>query len=115
MCLLGTCLGGAADTQTIGCVRRGSFTHRFPVRLRTRSNPRMRGMRVRMVVFRLDGRRIQTKRRRPWTARVLGARLAPGRHVLSAVVTLRQTRWAARGKPRRTARTVLKYSFRACE
>ena len=115
VCLLGTCLAGADDTQTIGCVRRGSFSHRFPVRLRTRGNRRMRGMRVRAVVFRLDGRRIGTKRRRPFTARVNGARLTPGPHVLSASVTLRQTRWAARGKRPRTARMVLKYSFRACD
>lgn len=115
VCVLGTCLGGAADTQTIGCVRRGALTHRFPVRLRTRGNRRMRGMRVRVVVFRLDGRRIGRKRRRPFTARVRGARLTPGPHVLSATVTLRQTRRAARGKRPRTARTVLKYTFRACD
>lgn len=110
VCLLDTCIEGAGDTQSMGCVRRGNFTHRFRVRLRRKER---RLMKVTQVVFKLDGKRNGSDRRTPFLARVNGRRLDAGSHVLTADV--RMTARKKRGGKRRTARTQLRYRFDACD
>ena len=107
VCVVGACLIGPGEAREVGCVRRGDFTHRFRVRLRTSARRRLR---VRLVRFRLDRRRNGSDRRSPFMARVRGTRLAPGPHVLAAEVRL-----ARRGSRRVVRRTLLRYRFDACE
>lgn len=90
-CGTDTCLEGPRDLETLGCLRRGSFTHRFRVALKKRRNGTLvnRRSRVRLVTFTLDGRPNGSARRRPFVAVVNGATLTAGPHVLRATVRLR--------------------------
>lgn len=87
----GVCVDGPPDLTTIGCLRRGTFRHRFRVALKRRSRDRLvnRRSRVRLVRFTLDGRPNGFDRRRPFLTTVNGATLTPGEHVLGATVHLR--------------------------
>ena len=106
----GVCVDGPADLREIGCLRRGSFRHRFRVALKKRSRDRLvnRRSRVRLVRFTLDGRPNGTDRRRPFLTTVNGATLTPGAHVLRATVHLRVP-----GTNRRFVRR-LAYRFNGC-
>jgi hypothetical protein len=110
ICLTGACIDSAEDIQTIGCLRRGEFQHRFRVTLR---RAQRRDFRVRSMSFSLDGVRIGTDRRPPFYALINGSRLRPGLHVLGATVKLTPTR---RGKRlgARSRKLTLRYSFSAC-
>lgn len=107
----GVCVDGPADLRTIGCLRRGSFRHRFRVALKKRSRDGLvnRRSRVRLVRFTLDGRRNGVDRRRPFVTIVNGATLSPGAHVLRATVHLRVPR-----SQRRFVRRLV-FRFNGCE
>ena len=97
-CGTDTCVDAPRDIATLGCLRRGSFTHRFRVNLKKRRNGQLvnRRSRVRIVRFTLDGRLIGVDRRRPFVAVVRGSTLTPGPHVLRARVSLRVPRTGKR-------------------
>jgi hypothetical protein len=106
VCLVGACIEGPGFSDGVGCVPRTDFSYRFRVYLRLRASRRLR---TRIVVFKLDGRRNGSDRRRPFYVFVQGSRLTPGSHVLTANVQLRHKR------TRRIRRLSLKYTFNACD
>lgn len=97
-----TPVSAPAATGTGGCLKRGTFNHRFGVEMRGRRT------RVTKVVYSLDGTRIGSDRKRPFVVQVPGTSFGPGAHTLRAVVTLK----VPGGK--RTSTVRLAHRFTGC-
>lgn len=104
-CAGAACLAGPPEVRRDGCVPPGSFTHRFAFRVKRSQRRRLR---VRTVRFTLDWKPNGVDRRSPWVAKVDGAKLRAGSHLLIADVRL-----AVRGS-RRTVVKRLSYRFQVC-
>jgi hypothetical protein len=104
------CIGAPADIRRFGCTRRGSFVHRFRVKLKKRRGGLIvnRRSRVQVVAFSLDGRASGSDRRRPYLADVDGSVLGAGAHTLRGTVRLRIP-----GTERRFVKR-LRFAFKAC-
>jgi concanavalin A-like lectin/glucanase superfamily protein len=92
------------------CLHIGPFRYRFKVPLKKLQGGKKvnRRSRVRVVRFKLDGRADGSDSRRPFVANIKTARLAEGRHVLSADVLLQIPRTGARFHRRQS------FSFSTC-
>ena len=114
------CISAPGDIARFGCVRIGSFIHRFGVKLKKNSSGLLvnRVSRVTIVYFGLDRAANGADRKRPYYALVDGRRLRTGRHVLNAEVRLKIPDYQVRRFPGRfrklTYSKKLKFSFKTC-
>lgn len=81
------CMVVPSAARGAGCLRRGTFTHRFAIRLRRSER---RSTRLLAARFTLDWKPNGVDRRPPFQARVRGSKLTPGSHLLIADVRLRR-------------------------
>ena len=104
------CVSAPEDITRFGCLRRGSFVHRFGVKLKKRRAGLIvnRRSRVRIVRFALDARASGSDSRRPYYALVDGTVLTAGAHALSAEVLLKVPR------RERYFRKRLRFGFGTC-
>ena len=104
------CVEGPEDLRVLGCLRRGQYAHRFPVKLKKKVNgiPVNRRSRVRVVIITLDGRPNGKDTKRPFVAVVDGTTLSDGAHVLTADIRLQVP------KTNKKFRKRFSFTFSAC-
>ncbi len=114
------CIDAPSDITRFGCVRIGSFIHRFGVKLKKNRAGLLinRVSRVTIVYFALDRGANGADRKRPYFALVDGRTLTTGRHVLKADVRLKIPDYQVRRYPNRFRtlfyRKKLKFNFKTC-
>lgn len=114
------CISAPSDIIRFGCVRRGSFVHRFGVALKKNSGGLLinRVSRVTIVYFGLDRAPNGADRKRPYFALVAGRTLRAGNHALRADVRLKIPSYQQRRFPGRFRQIFfkkkLRFTFKTC-
>ena len=114
------CISAPGDITRFGCVRIGSFVHRFGVKMKQNRAGLLvnRVSRVTIVFFGLDRAPNGADRKRPYYALVDGRTLRTGTHFLRADVRLKIPNYQIRRFPGRFRkvffRKSLKFKFKTC-